>query len=66
MSAIEPPARTVAKRSPKDLAEFRMWFLEFDAWVWDGQIESDLKAGKLDRLIAEARAEHDQGEMRPL
>ena len=36
-----------------DLAKFRAWFLEFDARVWDAQIESDLKAGKLQGLIAE-------------
>jgi hypothetical protein len=41
-----------------DLAKFRAWFLEFDARVWDAQIESDLKAGKLQGLIAEALAEY--------
>ena len=66
MSEIEQLERTVSKLSPRDLAQFRAWFLEFDARVWDKQIEADLKAGKLDRLIAEARAELEQGKARPL
>lgn len=66
MSDIEQLERTVSHLSPKDLAQFRAWFLEFDAHVWDEQIEADLKAGKLDTLIAEARAEVEQGKARPL
>jgi hypothetical protein len=66
MSEIEQLERTVSNLSPGDLAQFRAWFLEFDARVWDQQIESDLKAGKLDQLMAEARAEHEQGKTRPL
>ena len=50
MSEIEQLEKTVANLSPKDLAQFRAWFLEFDARAWDEQIESDLKAGKLDTL----------------
>mgnify|MGYP001607531723 FL=1 len=66
MSEIEQLERTVSKLSPQDLAQFRAWFLEFDSCVWDQQIEADLKAGKLDALIAEARADFEQGKARPL
>jgi hypothetical protein len=66
MSDIEQLEDKVLKLSPKDLAQFRAWFLEFDARVWDQQIEADLKAGKLDQLIAEGRAEFEQGKARPL
>lgn len=66
MSEIEQLERTVSNLSPGDLAQFRAWFLEFDARVWDEQIESDLKAGKLDKLIAEARTEYEQGKKQPL
>lgn len=66
MSDIEQLERTVSNLSPKDLAQFRAWFLEFDAREWDEQIETDLKAGKLNALIAEARAEFEQGTARPL
>lgn len=66
MSEIEQLERTVSNLSPGDLAQFRAWFLEFDARVWDQQIESDLKAGKFDKLMAEARTEYQEGKTRPL
>ncbi len=66
MSEVEQLEQRVSNLPPKDLAEFRAWFLEFDARRWDHQIETDLKAGKLDSLIAEARAEFKQGNSRPL
>ena len=66
MSEMEQLEKTVSNLSPKDLAQFRAWFLEFDARVWDEQIASDHKAGKLDSLLAEARAEYEQGKTRPL
>ena len=66
MSEIEQLEKTVSNLSPTDLAKFRAWFLEFDSRVWDEQIETDLKAGKLDTLIAEARTEFEQGKARPL
>jgi hypothetical protein len=37
-----------------DLAAFRAWFAEFDAEVWDRQIEEDVAAGRLDALADEA------------
>ncbi|MEO8682141.1 MAG: hypothetical protein ABI665_24045 [Vicinamibacterales bacterium] len=50
------------KRLPKrDLARFRKWFAEYDAAVWDRQIEADVEAGKLDALIREARRDHKAG-----
>jgi hypothetical protein len=30
---------------------------EFDAEMWDRQVEADVQAGKFDKLIAEARAD---------
>jgi hypothetical protein len=58
VSEVEQVERQVEKLSAADLAKFRAWFLEFDARVWDAQIESDLKAGKLQDLIAEALADY--------
>jgi hypothetical protein len=34
--------------------------------VWDEQIEADAKAGKLDRLLAEALADYKAGKAREL
>jgi hypothetical protein len=38
-----------------------VWFGAFDARRFDEHIERDAKAGKLDKLIAEARANHEAG-----
>ncbi len=66
MSEVEQLEQRVSNLPPKDLAQFQTWFLEFDARLWDEQIEADLKAGKLDALIAEARAEFKQGNSQTL
>ena len=46
---------------PEDLAEFRVWFLEFDWAEWDRQIERDVAAGKLDALGEKALRNHSSG-----
>ncbi|MBI3609063.1 MAG: hypothetical protein HY207_13980 [Nitrospirae bacterium] len=66
MSEVEQLENRIQHLSPEDLAKFRAWFFEFDARVWDQQIEADLKAGKLDGLIAEALAEYKAGKAREL
>lgn len=66
MSELEQLEQRILDLPPQVLAQFRAWFLEFDARVWDQQIEADLKAGKLDALIAEARAEFKAGKAREL
>lgn len=66
MSEVELLEERIAKLAPRELAEFRAWFLEFDARVWDEQIGADAKAGKLDDLIAEALADYKAGKAREL
>ncbi len=66
MSEVEQLEKQIEKLSPEDLASFRAWFLEFDARVWDAQIEADVKAGKLKGLIAEALADYKAGKAREL
>lgn len=53
---------TIARLSPKELAEFREWFWEFDAKTWDEQFEADIAAGRLDGLADAAIREHQAGE----
>ena len=66
MNAVEQLTWNVKGLSPEDLQQFRAWFLEYDAQCWDQQIAADLKAGKLDDLIAEARADFKAGKARKL
>jgi hypothetical protein len=58
--------KAVATLPPDDLARFRAWFEEFDAARFDGKIERDAKAGKLDRLAGEAIDDHRKGRAREL
>jgi len=66
VSEVEQLEKQIEGLSPEDLAKFRSWFLEFDARVWDQQIEADSEAGKLDSLLAEALAEYKSGKAREL
>lgn len=66
MTEVEQLERGIENLTPEQLAKFRAWFLEFDARVWDQQIEADAKAGKLDGLIAEALADYKTGKAREL
>lgn len=66
MSTIHEIERAVTELPPEELAEFRRWFLEFDAAEWDRQFEDDVAAGRLDALADEAIADLRAGCTRPL
>jgi hypothetical protein len=58
MTTVTEITGAVKRLPKKDLARFRKWFAEYDATVWDRQIESDDTAGKLLSLVREARRDH--------
>jgi hypothetical protein len=66
MSKVENFEQEVKALTPTELAAFRKWFLEFDAQVWDRQIEEDVRQGKLDKLAEEALAAHRAGKSKEL
>ena len=61
MSTVEDIERAVRQLSPDQLASFRAWFADFDAAVWDREIEEDAAAGKLDAFADEALREFREG-----
>jgi hypothetical protein len=61
MTKIEQIEREVADLAPAELAVFRKWFAEFDAEIWDRQMEADVNAGKLDALAERALRDHAEG-----
>jgi len=61
MTTLEKLEKHVRGLSPEELRKFRAWFAEYDARAWDEQIEADSKAGRLDAMVSEARAEHKSG-----
>ena len=54
MGKVNKIEHEVEALSPQELAEFRHWFVEFDAKAWDRQIEKDVQAGKLDAAADDA------------
>jgi hypothetical protein len=66
MTKLEQIEKSVAELSPEELKAFAAWFEALQADLWDKQIEADAKAGRLDRLVAEARAEIASGKLRDL
>ena len=63
---VEEIERRVAQLSSSELREFRAWYERFDSEVWDGQIEDDVKAGRLETFANEAIADHEAGKSTPL
>ncbi len=66
MSSVDELERAVRELSAEDLAQFREWFVEFDAELWDRALERDIAAGRLDPLVQEARTELREGRTRAL
>jgi hypothetical protein len=66
MSRVEKIESQISEFSSAELTAFRKWFIEFDANAWDQQFEADVKAGKLDNLVAKALDDHDAGRSKGL
>jgi len=66
MTRIETLEKQVEQLSSEELRAFRRWFAEFDAELWDEELERDVVAGKLDRLADAAVAAHKRGEGRDI
>jgi hypothetical protein len=56
----------VSSLKPDELAKFHQWYEEYIADAWDERIERDIKAGRLDHLVAEADREFEAGRCTPL
>lgn len=54
MTRFDQIEKSVATLSDAELKEFGEWFDELRWERWDRQLEADAKAGKLDRLVADA------------
>ena len=66
MTPIEQITGAVKRLPKKDLARFRKWFADYDAAVWDRQLEQDGSAGRLAALAREALQDHQAGRTREL
>lgn len=61
MSTVKEIEEAIRNLPQDKLSELRVWFAEFDAVLWDEQIEGDVAAGRLDKLADEALDDLRQG-----
>ena len=61
MSRLEQLEQQIAELDASELKALRAWFELYDAEVWDRQIESDAKSGKLRGLAERALSDHRAG-----
>ena len=61
MRKVEEIEQQIRNLSAVEMTEFRKWYAEFDAQMWDEQFAADVKAGKLDSLAEAARRAHAEG-----
>lgn len=55
---ILPEIEAAIKQLPEgDVRQLSIWLQAYLDEMWDRQIETDLKSGKLDKLIAKAEAD---------
>ncbi|HEV8394563.1 MAG TPA: hypothetical protein VGQ37_09830 [Vicinamibacterales bacterium] len=66
MTTIAEITGAVKRLPKKDLVRFRKWFAEYEAQVWDRQLEADVAAGRLETLVREAKRDHRAGRTKPL
>ncbi len=66
MTKLEKIEQEITALSDSDRRKLAEWFAEFDAQMWDQEIENDHKAGRLDAVINAARQELADSKVRPL
>ena len=66
MTKLDLIERQIAGLDRSDRRKLMAWLAEFVERDWDRQIGEDVKAGRLDRALAEAREEVKAGKFRPL
>ena len=66
MRKVEHIEQQIRELSAGEFSELRDWVLEQDWVAWDAKIASDVRAGKLDKLIAEAKSDYAAGRPKSL
>ncbi|MBZ9983661.1 MULTISPECIES: iron-containing alcohol dehydrogenase [unclassified Mesorhizobium] len=66
MTKLEQIEKSITELSPEEPKAFAAWFEALQADLWDRQIETDVRAGRLDKLAEQALADHRAGRTRPL
>lgn len=64
MSVTEIQA-AITELTSDDLADLMNWLNDYQAELWDKQIDEDLQAGRLDAVLAEVDKEYEAGLAEP-
>jgi hypothetical protein len=51
----------IAQLPRAQVAELAAWFEQFQAQLWDNQVEQDARDGRLDSLLDETKRDFDAG-----
>ncbi len=62
MTKVKALEKELERLTKVELRALREWFAEFDARVWNRQIEKDIAAGKLDAFAEKAVETHKRGQ----
>ena len=66
MTKIEEIKGAIGTLADAEKTELKRWLDEIDAQIFDEKIERDAASGRLDGLIAKARANYKAGRRTPL
>jgi len=66
MSKVAEIQPAITRLSPAEQRQLARWFEEALEDAWDAQIKEDIKAGRLNDLIAQAEADIAAGRVKPL
>jgi len=61
MSRVEQIEQQIAELDAAEWKELRAWFERYDAEIWDRQMETDSRNGKLRQLVGQALADDRAG-----
>jgi len=65
MSTVAEIEQAIEKLDPKEIRRVGDWLDELRERLFDNQIDADAKAGRLDKMIAKAKADYRAGKARP-
>ena len=61
MRTVQEIEKAITRLKPNEIKAVAEWLEEFREDMWDRQIESDARAGKLNELINKAKADYRAG-----
>ncbi len=64
--SVKEIEKAITQLSTEDVVELSAWLADYQAKLWDRQIERDLDEGRLDALLEKVDAEYEAGKARPL